>query len=264
MLQNRYQRRSRNSDSVQQHISNDQYFVFRNDSSHIIRRQTKNEDDFKMTIAERLRRRNKELVLSSTRNYEDRMNSSVNDYDSAKIYSYKSNKVIQDYDNYKNTYRRSTAAKTENNTYSSYTYTNSSYGSNNKHSNNTSTRTTTTPSYDNGNGYSSYKKDSNSYGSNNYSSTLDTNTYTTNSLYKSRDTPRDVARKLQFAQNDKKGYKQKYEEVIEETQNLAKEMLMVKEDMEKLEALKYDNLRLKHENGALFRVIGKLSLITAS
>jgi len=45
---------------------------------------------------------------------------------------------------------------------------------------------------------------------------------------------------------------------------LEKQLEQMKEDIEKIQQLKDDNLRLKDENGALIRVISKLSRNPAS
>lgn len=70
---------------------------------------------------------------------------------------------------------------------------------------------------------------------------------------------REIQRKLRTAMHDMEDYKRKYEQVVGETGQLERDLRNFKEDLEKVEDLRIDNMRLKHENGALFRVISNLS-----
>jgi hypothetical protein len=69
----------------------------------------------------------------------------------------------------------------------------------------------------------------------------------------------DIQKKLEAAQKDLADYKSKYDKIMKEKANVQEQMDKAKTDVEKITELKNDNLRLKDENGALIRVISKLS-----
>ncbi|XP_057314550.1 protein phosphatase 1 regulatory subunit 12A-like isoform X2 [Hydractinia symbiolongicarpus] len=75
---------------------------------------------------------------------------------------------------------------------------------------------------------------------------------------------KDSQRKLDQALKDVQEYKQKYEKIKQEKEALERQLEQYKEDIDKMQELKNDNLRLKDENGALIRVISKLSRTPAS
>ena len=75
---------------------------------------------------------------------------------------------------------------------------------------------------------------------------------------------RELQRELDKTLKEVTEYKQKYERALKEKEELEKQMEQFKDDIEKMQELKNDNLRLKDENGALIRVISKLSRTPAS
>jgi len=75
---------------------------------------------------------------------------------------------------------------------------------------------------------------------------------------------KDIKSQLNSALKELEEYKQKYEKIKAEKEELEKQMEQYKEDIDKMQELKNDNLRLKDENGALIRVISKLSPRTPS
>lgn len=84
---------------------------------------------------------------------------------------------------------------------------------------------------------------------------------TRTSLTSSSDTgdTKDLQRKLDQALKEADDYKSKYEKMKKEKGELEKQLDQYKEDIDKMQELKSDNIRLKDENGALIRVISKLS-----
>jgi len=75
---------------------------------------------------------------------------------------------------------------------------------------------------------------------------------------------KELQRKLDQALKEVEEYKTKYEKMKKEKEELEKQLEQYKEDIEKTQELKSDNIRLKDENGALIRVISKLSRTPAS
>jgi len=75
---------------------------------------------------------------------------------------------------------------------------------------------------------------------------------------------KDLQRKLDQAVKEVEEYKSKYEKLKKEKEELEKQLSQYKEDIDKVQELKSDNIRLKDENGALIRVISKLSRTPAS
>ena len=75
---------------------------------------------------------------------------------------------------------------------------------------------------------------------------------------------RETQRELDQTLKEVQEYKQKYERALKEKEELEKQLEQFKEDIDKMQELKNDNLRLKDENGALIRVISKLSRTPAS
>ncbi|XP_066931536.1 protein phosphatase 1 regulatory subunit 12A-like [Clytia hemisphaerica] len=66
---------------------------------------------------------------------------------------------------------------------------------------------------------------------------------------------KDLQRKLDQAVKEVEEYKSKYEKMKKEKEELEKQLSQYKEDIDKVQDLKSDNIRLKDENGALIRVI---------
>merc|ERR1712096_24206 len=75
---------------------------------------------------------------------------------------------------------------------------------------------------------------------------------------------RELQRELDKTLKEVQEYKQKYERALKEKDDLEKQFEQLKDDIDKMQELKNDNLRLKDENGALIRVISKLSRTPAS
>lgn len=65
--------------------------------------------------------------------------------------------------------------------------------------------------------------------------------------------------RLQEVQLELQEYKIKYEKALQAKEELELKYSNVEEDLKQLSDLKADNQRLKDENGALIRVISKLS-----
>jgi len=104
-------------------------------------------------------------------------------------------------------------------------------------------------------------------------SSLRTNRTTLSSTSSSGDSgdSKELQRKLDEALKDVQDYKSKcddykskYDKVLKEKEDLEKKLAQYRDDIEKMQELKNDNLRLKDENGALIRVISKLSRTPAS
>lgn len=73
-----------------------------------------------------------------------------------------------------------------------------------------------------------------------------------------------LQRKLDQAVKEAEDYKMKYERIKKEKEELEKKLEQYKDDIDKMQELKNDNIRLKDENGALIRVISKLSRTPSS
>jgi len=100
----------------------------------------------------------------------------------------------------------------------------------------------------------------------NSGSTTSVRTSTRTSITTSSDTgdAKDIQRKLDQALKEAEDYKSKYEKMKKEKEDIEKQLDQYKEDIDKMQELKSDNIRLKDENGALIRVISKLSRTPAS
>ncbi|XP_047126963.1 protein phosphatase 1 regulatory subunit 12A isoform X1 [Hydra vulgaris] len=75
---------------------------------------------------------------------------------------------------------------------------------------------------------------------------------------------KEIQRKLDQTEKELQEYKEKYEKLKKEKEDLENKLSQYQEDLEKMQELKNDNVRLKDENGALIRVISKLSRTPAS
>jgi len=102
-----------------------------------------------------------------------------------------------------------------------------------------------------------------SYRPSSYSTSTKPATRTSTSTSDTGDT-KELQRKLDQAVQEAEEYKQKYDKLKKEKDDLQKKLEQYKEDIDKMQELKQDNLRLKDENGALIRVISKLSRTPSS
>ena len=114
----------------------------------------------------------------------------------------------------------------------------------------------------------SYSRDQNSTGSvaSITSTTRDRGLDKTNKISSSSDASdtKEIQRKLEQTEKELQEYKDKYEKLRKEKEDLENKLNQYQEDLEKMQELKNDNVRLKDENGALIRVISKLSRTPAS
>lgn len=97
-----------------------------------------------------------------------------------------------------------------------------------------------------------------------YSSTTSSTTRNTNRPSLSSSTSdtgdtKELQRRLDQALREVDEYKAKYEKMKKEKEDLEKQLEQYKEDIEKVQELRSENTRIKDENGALIRVISKLS-----
>jgi len=102
-----------------------------------------------------------------------------------------------------------------------------------------------------------------SYRPSSYSTSTKPATRTSTSTSDTGDT-KELQRELDQAVQEAEEYKQKYDKLKKEKDDLQKKLEQYKEDIDKMQELKQDNLRLKDENGALIRVISKLSRTPSS
>lgn len=112
--------------------------------------------------------------------------------------------------------------------------------------------------------YTNRSRDRDSTSSSSITSVRDRTSIRTSTSSSDTGDTKDLQRKLDQALKEVQDYKSKYDKIKKEKEDLEKQLEQYKEDIDKMQELKSDNIRLKDENGALIRVISKLSRTPAS